>query len=102
MDKLIGFKIWYSDGMTITSKTNKWVHTPIHHVQIFKKFYDNKKPEIISGYELYCISSNPLEIEKLIKEDIRNIKIGEKVDDPLFHALLGLARLDKEIIKVLV
>ena len=51
--KLIGWKVWYSDGMTITSKTNKWIHIPMKGLQILKKFYDDKTSEILAGAELY-------------------------------------------------
>jgi len=97
-----GFKVWYSDGMEITSKTNKWIHIPIHNFQILKKFYDDKDPEIITGMDMFCLSADPKEIDKLILEDIRNIKIGETIIDPLFHALYKIAKLDPEIVEVMV
>ena len=97
--KLIGWKVWYSDGMTITSKTNKWIHIPIKGLQILKKFYDDKTSEILAGAELYTTSSNPDEMEKLIKEDFRNVKIGEQVDNTLFNALYDLSKLDPEIVE---
>ena len=100
--KLIGWKVWYSDGMTITSKTNKWIHIPMKEFQILKKFYDDKTSEVLAGAELYTISSNPDEMEKLIKEDFRNVKIGQQIDNALFNALYDLSKLDPEIVEEMV
>lgn len=102
MSKLIGWKVWYSDGMEITSRTNKWIHIPMMHFQILKKFYDDKEPEIIVGTDLFCISSEPLIIQKLIQQDIRNIKVGEQILDALFFALSKIAKLDREVVSVMV
>ena len=99
---LIGWKAWYSDGMSITSKTNKWIHIPQTHFQILKKFDDHNEPEIVLGNDLFCITSDPLEIERLIKEDVKNIKIGEMLPDGHFSALQQLARIDPEIVDVMV
>jgi len=99
---MIGWKVWYSDGMMITSRTNKWIHIPIMNMQILKKFYADKKPEIIQGVDLFCIATDPEEMKQLIKEDCRNIKIGELLYNGHFFALCDLAKLDPEIVDVIV
>lgn len=76
MMKLMGWKVWYSDGTTFTSKTHKWIDIPVDHFQATKKFFD-KHTEIQAGFHLYCITDRHDEIYRLLKEDYRNIKVGE-------------------------
>ena len=74
--KLIGWKVWYSNGTTYTSKNHKWVDIPINHFQATKKFFD-KHTEIQAGLNLYCITDDHDEICNMLKEDYRNVKVGE-------------------------
>lgn len=80
MTKLLGWKAWYGDGKSYTSKDYKWVDIPVNNFQYLKKFYD-KNTDSFAGLELYCITSNHEEIERLIKENPRNIKIGQIIEN---------------------
>ena len=77
-DMMIGWKAWYGDGKIYTSKDYKWVDIPVTNIQYLKVFYD-RNTDSFAGQDLYCISSDPNEIEKLIKKDSRNIKIGKAI-----------------------
>lgn len=74
--KLIGWKAWYLDGTTYTSKDYKWVDIPISNFQATKKFFD-RHTEIQAGLNLYCITDDHDIICNMLKEDYRNVKVGE-------------------------
>lgn len=95
---LQGWKAWYGNGKTYTSKKKKWVDIPINNFQYLKKFY-YRQTDSFSGLDLYCITNDHEEIEKLIKEDPRNIKIGQLIEN--WRKIESKAFEDKEIVTVM-
>ena len=93
--KLIGWKAWYGDGKTFTSKTHKWVDIPVNNFQYLKIFYD-RHIDTIAGLDLYCITTKHEEIEKLINEDFRNIKIGQLMEKDEWFKFERQIEQDKE------
>lgn len=104
-DVMIGWKAWYvfpdDDLTTYTSEFNKWVDIPVNNFQCLKVFYD-RNIDVYAGMDLYCISDNSDEIEKLIREDSRNIKVGRAISKEDWENILLKYESDKEIIKVMI
>lgn len=78
LDELLGWKAWYGDGTIYTSKDHKWVDIPVNNFQYLKKFFP-RNTDSYAGMDLYCITDNPDEIEKLLASDSRNVKIGKVI-----------------------
>jgi len=98
LNKIIGWKAWYGDGGIYTSKDFKWVDIPVNNFQYLKVFYD-KNTNTFAGLDLYCITQDHEEIERLINEDPRNIKIGQLMNSlKEFQDFEKQIEADKEII----
>lgn len=94
---MLGWKAWYGDGKTFTSKNYKWVDIPVTNFQYLKKFYP-RKTDSFAGLDLYCITSDHNLIQSLIKADPRNIKIGQLMDRDEWFKFEEQIEKDKEII----
>jgi len=91
--KLIGWKIFYSDGETINSKNAQWIFSRQTGVQIVKLFYrsDNGiETNIITNQEYYLLN----DLLKLPNE----IKTGEAIPYKDYLKLVEAAENDESII----
>ena len=78
-DVMIGWKAYYPDKVTYASDKYKWVDIPVEDFQYLKIYYD-RNTDSWGGLDMYIITEDPDEIKRLVKEDIRNIKIGKRID----------------------
>lgn len=95
---LVGWKLFYTDGSTVTSAQMRFEDAPQQGVQVLVKYYRRAKGgysrEIQNGLDMYVLfSEQPLTLD-LPPE----IKLGENVSNARFYEVLGAAREDAEIV----
>jgi len=92
---LVGWKIWYANGVVIDSRFNKWEDCPQLNVQIVKMFYRNSDGAIETnehhGQEYYLLD-DLLEVPK-------TIKIGKAMNGENYYKLLDNANDDIKIVE---
>ena len=91
--KLIGWKIWYSCGATVTSKEARWTECGQRSVQLVKLFYlsDNGiEVNIHSGKECYLLDD--------LLELPREIKTGKGIFYEKFLDIVNNAVADESVI----
>jgi len=91
---LVGWKIWYSNGIVLDSRYNKWSDCPQSNVQIVKMFYRNDEGGIETnehhGQEYYLLDD--------LLEVPSTIKIGKAMNGDNYYKMLDEAKEDKTII----
>jgi hypothetical protein len=91
--KIIGWKIWYGDKSTVSSKDSKWIDAPQKNVQVVKIFYKSD-----NGIETNTFANQ----EYYILDDLLNlppeIKTAKGIDGNLFFTILSDAKFDEEIV----
>lgn len=95
---LVGWKLFYTDGATITSEQMLFNDAPQVGVQVLIKYYRREQGghsrEIQNGLDMYVLFS-----EQPITLDLPpEIKKGENLTNQRFDELLALARADEAII----
>jgi len=101
LSEIIGWKAWYGDGTILTSKTHKWVDIPVNNFQYLKIFRATGN-DTMAGFELYCLATYNVEIETLIKQDPRNVKIGQALSKQDWAELMKKIEQDDERITEMV
>ena len=100
-DVMTGWTAYYGDGKVLTSENHKWVDIPVENFQWLKIHYD-RNTDNFGGLNMYCITEDPDEIQKLIDEDPRNIKIGKRLDNKKYKKIEGKVFADKVKVKVMI
>lgn len=90
--KLVGWKIWYSDGSTFSSAQGKWEDAPIDDIQILMRYYDNGKREIVQGVDIYFIE----EFHGDEARKLKWIKFGKEIKADEYIRITKVALNDKE------
>lgn len=97
-NSLVGWKLFYTDGTTITSAEMSFNDAPQDNVQVLIKYYKRESGgysrEIQNGLDMYVLySEQPLSLN-LPPE----IKKGANLTNQRFQKLLTLARADEEVV----
>lgn len=97
-NSLVGWKLFYTDGSTITSAEMSFNDAPQNGIQVLIKYYKREKGgysrEVQNGLDLYVLYSDQAEQLDLPPD----IKKGENLTNQRFEELLALARADTEIV----
>lgn len=95
---LVGWKLVYTDGTTITSAEMQFNDAPQLGVQVLIKYYRRAKGghsrEVQNGLDLYVLYSDQAERLDLPPE----IKKGQNLPNRVFQEILTAARADEEIV----
>ena len=98
MKLLLGWKAWYIDGTTYTSKDCKWVDIPINGFQALKTFFD-RQTKTQAGLELYGLTDDHDKLCEMLKEDYRNVKVGQAFETlEEWKTFFIMVEADKEIV----
>lgn len=96
--RIVGWKVWYSDGSVYSSRDSKWEDLPKYGIITLKKFfipYNEDKPivEIQSNSDYYCPDDS-----FVTEKDLINIKAGHYVSNEVYQKIRRQAVEDQEII----
>jgi len=96
--KLVGWKIWFEDGVVLDSIHNKWEDCKQTGVQIVKMFYVNpdgtKEVNIHKNQEYYLLN------DLLVLPN--QLKIGKSIEGEKFWEMFDSAEADKKFVEVLI
>ena len=99
---LVGWKLFYTDGSTVTSAEMPFNDAPQPGVQALVKYYQRAKGgysrEVQNGLDLYVLYSDQAEQLDLPPE----IKKGQNLPNRVFQGILERARADKQIVTEMV
>lgn len=91
----IGWKVWLTDGTTMSSKEDNWVDVP-HQIQFMYRYYDDGVKRQVSGNEIYCRKEDEAAIATGTPTP-NTIKCGEEMtDQDAFHAIIDEGIADTE------
>jgi len=96
--KLVGWKIWFDDGVVIDSRNNKWENCRQDGIQVVKMYYrntDGTKETNIHRNQEYYLLNDLLEIPK-------EIKIGSSILGDKFWELVDLAEADLKFVEEMI
>ncbi len=100
---LIGWKAWYKDGSSYSSKEYKWRSIPQRHFLGVKRFYKlpdgSIESEMFVGQDLYILCDEYRDKMKWIP---KSIKIGEWMKDEDFHPIYDKAKDEEEVIEEMI
>lgn len=100
---LKGWKVWYENNFTFTSKTHKWEDIPQEGLQFLKQFWLDEdgvlRTENITGRDVFFLNNDMLES---LRPFDKKIKIGKLLDDTVFGQLMKDAKADNEKITEMV
>lgn len=94
--KLIGWKLWYYNNESISSKQSSWRDCRQDGIECLKVFYDDGTQEFFSRDEYYLLGN------LTISEIPKSIKLGKVMIDIDFEELEQKAKHDKEVIRVMI
>jgi len=91
---LVGWKIYYDDGIVLDSKNNIWNQCRQNGIQIVKMFYENPdgttEVNIHKGQEYYLLND-----VLIVPEEI---KIGKSIEGEEFWKMFDIAEADKTFV----
>jgi len=91
---IIGWKIWFMDGLVLDSRFNKWIDCQQKGVEVVKIFYRNNLGEVETseyhGQEYYLLDDS-LNVCKAVK-------IGKAMEGEKYWELYDKAKDDLEVI----
>jgi len=91
---LVGWKIWFQDGLVLDSRHNIWEKCRQEGIQVVKKFYRSDKGAIESNQftgEDYYILDDLLEVPP-------TVKIGKAIHREKYEHILRIARDDSSVV----
>ena len=100
---LCGWKIFYSDGTTLTSKDCKFVDAPNDGIEVLIKYYKTKtgySREIQNGLDLYLLK--PIDALEIADQLPNKVKIGRNLPYGEFRKILDSARAENKIVSEMI
>lgn len=91
---LLGWKLWYADGSTVSSEESTWEDAPQHGVIALVRYWLSGGREVVNGPDLYTRERG--DCLKLIWPP--EIKVGALLPNDEYAALAKLVYADQEII----
>jgi hypothetical protein len=79
---IVGWKLWYADGLTVTSQDVPWADAPRQGVEVLMVYHPNGYRTIVKGRDEYTF---PGEAES---------KLGLEIDRGVFEAMQRAAMAD--------
>lgn len=84
-ETLKGWKIWYGDGSTFTSRHGTWADAPIQDIQIVMLYFDkrdvmgNSLRSVFSGFDYYFKDGDNISAAMTPSETSGEIKYGKEM-----------------------
>lgn len=91
--KLVGWKIWFGDGVVLDSRFNKWEECQQKNVQVVKLFFRSD-----TGIEINLLWNQEYYLLEDLLEVPKTIKLGRAIDADSFYRTLESAKIDESII----
>lgn len=95
---LVGWKLWYADGSTVTSAQSTWNDAPQHKTIALHRYWSNGAMEIVTGDDLYTRERK----DALELEWPPSVKVGHQMSNDEFAALCKIIYADDERIEVII